>query len=135
MDIKIYQSVTIGSGDADSTLLWSTGMKGCPPQVFRVLYEELPCHILQLYNKNCKIWLRQNNSIDLVLTYMDNSIKYKIANNTKRIYCYYILAILCSHVSSSWLNKRLSLAIQDNQNIVYFLHRCCSFFILNIRIQ
>ena len=45
----------MGSGDADPTLLCSSGMKGCPPQVFRVLYAELPCQTLQLYNTNCYI--------------------------------------------------------------------------------
>ena len=33
---------------ADPTLLSSSGVKGCPPQVFRVLYAELPCQTLQL---------------------------------------------------------------------------------------
>ena len=45
----------MGSGDADPTLLRSSGMKGCPPQVSRVLYAELPCQTLQLYSTNCYI--------------------------------------------------------------------------------
>ena len=36
----------MGSGDADPTLHSSLGKKGCPPQVFRVLYTELPFHKL-----------------------------------------------------------------------------------------
>ena len=91
----------MGSGYADPMLLYSSGMKECPPQVFRVLYAELPCQTLQLYSTNCYISLRQNNSLDSVLiTDMDNSSKYKVANNTEMIYCYYILVVLCSHVSS-----------------------------------
>ena len=100
----------MGSGDADPTLLFSSGMKGYPPQVFRALYAELTCQTLQLYDANCNIWLRQNNSLEIVLTYMDNSNKCKIANNTKKIYCYYILAILCSHVSSFRLTEKCSSA-------------------------
>ena len=89
LDIKICWYVTEGSRDADPKLLCSSGMKGCPPQVFRVQCAELFCQILQLYNTNCNIWLRQNNSSDLVLTYMDNTSKYKILNNSKRTYCCY----------------------------------------------
>ena len=45
-DIKIYQGVTIGPGHADPMLICSSGMKGCPPQVFRVLYAEVPYQTL-----------------------------------------------------------------------------------------
>ena len=99
-----------GSGDAYPTLLCSLGMKGCPPQVFRALIAEVPCQTLQLYNTNYYIRVKQNNLLDSVLTYMDNGSKYKIANNTKRIYCYHILAILCSHVSSFSLTEKSSCA-------------------------
>ena len=75
--------------DADPKLLYSSGMKGCPAQVFRVLCSKLPCQTLQLYNMNCNISLRQNSSSDLISTYMDNSSKYKTTNNNKMICCYY----------------------------------------------
>ena len=58
-----------GFRDADPKLLCSLGMKVCPPRVFRVLSAEVPSQTLQLYNTNWNIWLRQNNSLDLVLTY------------------------------------------------------------------
>ena len=87
MDIKICQGM--GASDADSKLLCSSGMNGCPPQVFRVLSAELPYEILQPYNTYCNIRLRQNSPLDLILTYMDDSSEHKTANNTKRMYCYY----------------------------------------------
>ena len=75
------QGVTMGSRNTDSKLLCSSGMKVCPPQVFRVLSAELGCQTLHLFNTNCNIWLIQNNSLDLVLTYMDNGISaYSPAN-------------------------------------------------------
>ena len=74
---------TLNYSDADPKLLCSSRMNGCPPQIFRVLCAELSCQTFQLYNTNCNIWLRQNNSLDLVLTYMGNSSKSKLANNTK----------------------------------------------------
>ena len=43
------------SRDADPKLLCTSRMKGCPPQVYRVLYAELPCQALKLYNTNCHI--------------------------------------------------------------------------------
>ena len=43
----------MASGDADPMLICSSGMKGYSPQVFRVLYTELPCQTLQLYYTNC----------------------------------------------------------------------------------
>ena len=57
-----------------------------------------------LYQSEAKQFIRFS------LTYMDNGSKYKIANNTKRIYCYHILAILCSHVSSFSLTEKSSCA-------------------------
>ena len=38
----------MGSRNADPKLLRSSGMKGCPPQVFRVFCVELPCQTLWL---------------------------------------------------------------------------------------
>ena len=55
LDIIINQGVTMGSGDADPMLLFSSGLKECPPQVFRAFYEEFPCQTLQLNNTNCYI--------------------------------------------------------------------------------
>ena len=66
----------MGTRDTDPKLLCPSGMKGCPPQVFRVLCAELPCQTLKIVN--CNIRLRQNNSLDLVLIYM------VIAANTKK---------------------------------------------------
>ena len=57
-----------GFRDADPKLLCSLRMKVCPPHVFRALSAEVPSQTLQLYNTNWNIWLRQNNSLDLVLT-------------------------------------------------------------------
>ena len=54
----------MGFGEADPTLL-----KELLPQVFRAFYAKLPCQTLQLHNTNCYIYLRQNNSLDLALTY------------------------------------------------------------------
>ena len=54
----------MGFGEADPTLL-----KELLPQVFRAFYAKLPCQTLQLHNTNCYICLRQNNSLDLALTY------------------------------------------------------------------
>ena len=45
----------MGSGDADPTLLCSSGITECPTKVFRALYAELPCQTLHLYNTNCYI--------------------------------------------------------------------------------
>ena len=84
LDIKIcHQRVTMGSGDADTKLLCYSGMKGFPPPVFSALCAELPGQAIQLYKTNCNIWLRPNSPLGLVLKYIDNSSKYKIANNTK----------------------------------------------------
>ena len=38
----------MGSGDADPMLLFSSGMKGCPPLIFKAAYAEIPCQTLQL---------------------------------------------------------------------------------------
>ena len=54
----------MGFGEADPTLL-----KELLPQVFRAFYAKLPCQTLQLHNTNRYICLRQNNSLDLALTY------------------------------------------------------------------
>ena len=91
----------MGSGDADAMLFCSSGMKGCPPQVLRgSLCRTFLSDTATVQHELIYLTKAKNNSLDLVLTYMDNSSKYKIANNTKRIYRYYILAILCSHVLS-----------------------------------
>ena len=55
LDIKIYQGVTVGSGDADPMLLCFSGMEGCSLQAFRVLHSECHCQTLHLYNTNCYI--------------------------------------------------------------------------------
>ena len=49
------QGATMGSRNTDSKLLCSSGMKVCPPQVFRVLSAELGCQTLHLFNTNCNI--------------------------------------------------------------------------------
>ena len=83
LDIKIcHQRVTMGSRDADTKLLCYSRMKGFSPLVFSALCAELPGQAIQLYKRNCNIWLRPNSPLGLVL-YMNNSSKYKIANNTK----------------------------------------------------
>ena len=61
--MKIDQGVTIGSREADPKFLCSSGMKKCPPKFL--------CRIsfvtLQLYDMNGNIWLKQDNSSDLVI--------------------------------------------------------------------
>ena len=49
----------MGSRNADPKLLRSSGMKGCPPQVFRVFCVELPCQTL---------WLRPSQIVCTVTT-------------------------------------------------------------------
>ena len=76
MDIKLYQGITMGSGDADPTLLCSSRIKGFQGSLCRTSLSDTSCTTRIVISEAKK------NSLNLVLTYMDNSSKYKITKNT-----------------------------------------------------